>query len=191
MPSRSASSTSMSAPQSGHVAGSGRRTTSPFPAADSRNPRYVERTTMDQRPVLTRRQQSALFSLPQREADLQRPRESPATRGPRGLRERAGRRVDHDVLKLPAHVGGLAFVDRPKRERSIPPHPVALRFMSPSTRTAGACRCRYAARYGLEQLYAQLSHLPVSDSLHSHLPAKPPRGSPQSYATPPPKEAGR
>ena len=64
---------------------------------------------------------SAVFSLPQREADLQRPRESPATRGPRGLRERAGRRVDHDVLKLPAHLGGLAFVDRPKRERSIPP----------------------------------------------------------------------
>ena len=33
----------------------------------------------------------------------------------------SGRRVDHDVLKLPAHLGGLALVDHPEWERSIPP----------------------------------------------------------------------
>ena len=33
----------------------------------------------------------------------------------------SGRRVDHDVLKLPAHLGGLTLVDHPEWERSIPP----------------------------------------------------------------------
>ena len=32
-----------------------------------------------------------------------------------------GRRVNHDVLELPAHLGGLALVNHPERERSIPP----------------------------------------------------------------------